>query len=226
MKRIISIAAALALTTLFGAPSASAIVFGQIDDFENGTTMGWANGVPGYVVNINTGGPAGTNDNFLQLTADGIGQGGRLTTFNLQQWLGNYVAQGVTSIELDLRNQGSTQLSIRLAFKSANTADAPGYLSQAIILAPGSGWQHFSISLTAANMIRVGNALVQSTFFSTGLADTRIINQVGTTALNGDFITGQLGIDNIRAVPEPTSMALVAGGLMLLGWRCFRRQRS
>lgn len=226
MKPIMPIFAALALLPVLGASSASAIVFGQIDDFENGTTMGWANGVPGYVVNVNTGGPAGTNDNFLQLTADGVGQGGRLTTFNLQQWLGNYVVQGVTAIQLDLRNQGSTQLSIRLAFKSANTADAPGFLSQAIVLAPGSGWQRFSISLTAANMIRVGNPAVYNTFFSTGVADVRIINQVGTTTLNGDFVTGQIGIDNIRAVPEPTTVALLAGGLGLLGWRRFRRQRG
>jgi hypothetical protein len=224
MKPIVPILTVLVAATVLTAPSASAIVFGQLDDFENGTTMGWANGVPGYVVNVNSGGPAGANDNFLQLTSDGVGQGGRLTTFNLQQWLGNYVTQGVTSIQLDLRNQGSTQLSIRLAFKAANTADAPGYLSQAISLAPGSGWQRFSISLTASNMIRVGNAAVHNTFFSTGVADVRIINQVGTTGLNGDFVTGQIGIDNIRAVPEPTSVALIAGGFVLLGWRRFRRQ--
>ena len=225
MKRTTSILGAFALVIVLTAPSANAIVFGQIDDFENGTTMGWANGVPGYLVNINTGGPAGVDDNFLQLTSDGVGQGGRLTTFNLQQWLGNYIGQGVTAIELDLRNQGSTQLSIRLAFKSANTAEAPGYLSQAIILAPGSGWQHFSISLTAANMIRVGNPAAYATFFTTGVADARIINEVGTTNLNGDFIVAQLGIDNIRAVPESTTVSLVAGAAALLALQHFRARR-
>ena len=225
MKRMMPMFAGMALALVLGAPSAKAIVFGQLDDFENGTTMGWANGVPGYVVNVGNGGPGGAGDNFLQLTSDGVGQGGRLTTFNLQQWLGNYIGQGVTVIELDLRNQGTTQLSIRLAFKSANTADAPGYLSQAIILAPGSGWQHFSISLTAANMIRVGNAAAHATFFSTGVADTRIINATGTANLNGDFITGQLGIDNIRAVPEPATVALLAGGLLVFGLQR-RRCRS
>ena len=222
MKRLALIFVSIAWAVVLGAPSAKAVVFGQLDDFENGTTMGWANGVPGYVVNMSSGGPGGAADNFLQLTADGIGQGGRLTTFNLQQWLGNYVAQGVSAIELDLRNQGSTQLSIRLAFKSANTADAPGYLSQAIVLAPGSGWQHFSISLTAANMIRVGNAAAHATFFSTGIADARIINAPGTTNLNGDFVTGQLGIDNIHAIPEPATAVCVGGGLLLLGARWLR----
>ena len=74
MKRIAVIFSTVAVAVLLGAPSASAIVFGQIDDFENGTTLGWANGVPGYLVNINTGGPGGTDDNFLQLIADGVGR--------------------------------------------------------------------------------------------------------------------------------------------------------
>jgi hypothetical protein len=225
MKRIAPILAAFGLVMVLGAPSARAIVFGQLDDFENGTTMGWANGVPGYLVNINTGGPAGANDNFLQLTSDGVGQGGRLTTFNLQQWLGNYIAQGVTAIEIDLRNQGQTQLSIRLGFKAANTSTAPGYLSQAIILAPGSGWQRFSISLTAANLIRVGNAADYSTFFSSGVADVRIMNAAGTGNLNGEFIVGQLGIDNIRAVPEPSAIMLIAGGVMLAALQRLRARR-
>ena len=226
MKRIRLFFALVTLALLLGTPTASALVFGQLDDFENGTTMGWANGVPGYLINVNTGGPAGDGDNFLQLSSDGVGQGGRLTAFNLQQWVGNYIAHGVTAIELDLRNQGSTQLSIRLAFKSANTAEAPGYVTQAIILPPNSGWLHFSISLTAANLTQVGNPAAYSTFFSAGVADVRIINSVSANSLNGDFIVGQLGIDNIRAVPEPATVPLVAGGVMLLAWQRLRARRA
>jgi hypothetical protein len=199
-----------------------AVILGQVDTFEDGTTMGWANGVPGALLNIDTGGPAGMDDNFLQLTADGVGAGGRLTTFNLQQWLGNYIGQGVTSIEIDLRNQGSVALSIRLAFKSQNQPNAPGYLSAPILLPIGSGWQHFSISLTAANLIPIGGPAPYATFFSSGLGDARIIHEVGATTLNGDFIVGQLGIDNIRAVPEPTTVALVSGSLLVFAWIRFR----
>ena len=222
MKRIAVIFAGVACSVLLGAPSAQAIVFGQLDDFENGTTMGWANGVPGYVMNIADGGPGGAGDNYLQLTSDGVGQGGRLTTFNLQQWLGNYIAQGVTRIELDLRNFGSTPLSIRLAWKSENTATAPGYLSAPMVLAVGSGWQHFSISLAPGSLIAVGGPAAHNIFFSTGIGDARIINATGTSNLNGDFITGQVGIDNIRAVPEPASVAMLGGGLLWLGLRRLR----
>jgi hypothetical protein len=216
----------LVLSLVLFVHPASALVFGQLDDFEDGTTMNWANGVPGALVNINTGGPAGLDDNFLQLTSDGVGAGGRLTTFNLQQWLGNYVGQGVTTIEIDLRNQGATSLSIRLAFKSQNTSNAPGYLSGPILLPVGSGWQHFSISITAANMTAIGGPAPYNTFFTSGVADARIINEVGATNLNGDFIVGQLGIDNIHAVPEPVTTALMTSSLLVLAAALRRPCRS
>ncbi len=201
---------------------ANAIVNGQLDNFEDGTTMGWA----GDMLQVKTGGPAGAADHYLELTADGAGSGGRLTTFNLQQWLGNYIAQSVNTIQIDLRNESTTTLSIRVAFKSQNLMNSPGYLSAPVILAVGSGWQHFSISIAAANMIAIGGPAAYNTFFSTGIGDARIINEAGATDLNGDFVVGQLGIDNIHAVPEPASAALLTGGLLLFAVGCFARLRE
>ena len=208
------------------APAAHAIVAGQVDDFENGTLMGWAHGVPGYLVNVSSGGPAGLDDNYMRLISDGVGQGGRLTTFNLQQWLGNYIGAGVTAIEIDLINQGSVNLSMRLAFKSQNQPAAPGYLSPAMILPVGSGWQHFSIALTPGNLIAIGGPAAFNSFFSTGPGDFRIIQEVGASDLNGDFIVGQVGIDNIRAVPEPTAMALVLFAALAFAGRHYARTRN
>ena len=42
----------LLFAALFFARPANALVQGQIDNFEDGTTMGWSNGVPGALVNI------------------------------------------------------------------------------------------------------------------------------------------------------------------------------
>jgi hypothetical protein len=218
MKTLLANLVIFGYALLLVARPANAIVNGQLDNFEDGTTMGWA----GNMLQIRTGGPAGAGDHYLELTADGAGSGGRLTTFNLQQWLGNYIAEGVNAIEIDLRNESTTTLSIRVAFKAQNLMNSPGYLSAPVILAAGSGWQHFSISISAANMIPIGGPAAYNTFFSTGIGDARIINEAGATNLNGDFVTGQLGIDNIHAVPEPAAVMFVAGGLFLVTFRYFR----
>jgi hypothetical protein len=202
----------------FLARSASAVSVGQIDTFQDGTTANWDNGeIIGTtpVTNIATGGPAGAGDRFIQVTSDGSGPGGKLTAWNRTQWLGDYVVAGVTAIEVDLRNQSAVSLSIRLAFKDGpgSGASAPGYLSQAMVLPANSGWQHFTISLLPANLIPVNSPPAWGTFF---IGEVRFIHAVGTTSLSGTSIVGQLGIDNIQAVPEPTTSALFAGSLLAL----------
>ena len=116
---------------------ADAVIVGQIDDFQDGTTANWTNGaIIGItpVTNIATGGPAGAGDRFIQITSDGSGPGGRLTVFNRDQWLGDYVSGGIKAVEVDLRNQGAVNLSIRLAFKNGPGNGVPGYLSQVMSL--------------------------------------------------------------------------------------------
>lgn len=223
MKGKTSVLVVLALL-LFIRP-ADAVVVGQTDNFQDGTTMNWANGEVGTTVpvtNIATGGPAGAGDRYIQLTADGSSSGGKLTAFNRDQWLGDYIAAGITAIEVDLLNQSSVTLSIRLAFKNGpgSGSSAPGYLTQAMLLPIGSGWQHFSISL--ANLIPVNNPAPWSTFF---IGEVRFIHAVGTTSLSGTNVVAQLGIDNVRAVPEPATMALVAIGLLVITGRFVQRLR-
>jgi hypothetical protein len=231
-----SLAISASSLLLFSTP-AGAVQFGQLNDFEDGTTMDWGNNAS-TAENVATGGPAGVNDNFLQVTSTGGGgQGSRLTVFNyLQQdgspslWRGDYIGQGITAIEVDLRNQGTTNLSIRLAFKLFGNGQ-PGYLSQAISLAPGSGWQHFSISITASDLIAIDGPPSYAQFFSggpQGFEEIRFINEVGQSNLNGDPIVGQIGIDNIHAVPEPSVSALAATGLFVVAMRfaCKRGRMS
>ena len=198
--------------------SAQAIVVGQLDDFQDGTTQNWTNGgIQGVppVVNLD-GGPAGSGDRFIQVTSiGGQGAGNRLTVFNRDQWLGDYIDQGITSIELDLRNFSDVQLSIRIAFKQEIGPAVPGYVSQAFILAPNSGWVHAVFSLSMAAMIPIDSPVDYNTFFSGNFQEVRIINSINPD-LNGDPIAAQIGIDNIHAVPEPSVLALTALGVLPL----------
>ena len=144
------------LALLLSARPAHAITAGQIDTFQDGTTGDWTNGgLAPPIENISGGGPAGAGDRYIQVTADGSGAGGRLTTFNNIQWSGDYVSAGIHTIEIDLFNQSAVDLSIRLAFRIETFQIAPGYLSPPMLLPVGSGWQHFSIPISAANLIPV-----------------------------------------------------------------------
>ncbi|SRR5581483_9967004 len=216
-------AAALILTL----QTSHAITLLQVDDFENGTTDSWANGGSSQPLNITTGGPAGVNDNFLKITADGSGSLGRLTIFNRSQWIGDYVAAGVNEIDMDLENLGSVTLNIRLAFKSSTAGQTtPGYLSSAFSLPADSTWHHATFSITAANMIAFNSPAVFSTFM-TNPAELRIINESGTSNLVGDPVVSQLGVDNIKAVPEPTAVAFLVGGFgALASWGVLRFART
>lgn len=222
------IATMIVTGAMAGAGSAQSTVFGQLDDFQDGTLQNWGNGPGGAppVVNIATGGPAGAGDRFLEVTAlGGMGPGSHLTTFNRNQWLGDYIGQGITAIEVDLENLGAVTLSIRIAFRYGAFDEAPGYLSAPIILAAGSGWQHVVFEINPMSMTPIDNPDDFNTFFANNFAELRFIHEVGATNLEGDPVLAQLGIDNIHAVPEPSAAVFtgVGGLLAFIVARCRKR---
>jgi hypothetical protein len=126
---------------------------------------------------------------------------------------------------MDLNNFSSVTLSIRLAFKSSTFNGASGYeSSSAFSLAANSGWQHVVFLITPATMTAVGGPAAFSSFFANP-AEMRIINASSPGDLNGSAVIGQLGIDNIIAVPEPRSLGLLLAGAIWLGIGLCRRRR-
>ena len=117
---------AFLLACLLLLPSAAfGITSGQVDDFENGTTMSWREGPssPNGPQNITTGGPAGVGDNYLRNVSSGqtFTAGGKMVMFNTAQWRGDYVAAGVTSIQVSMANFGDTPLAMRIALEGNAT---------------------------------------------------------------------------------------------------------
>lgn len=203
------------LVSFASAGPALALGLGQRDTFQDGLTAGWSSGAanpnPPFVAAA--GGPGGAGDSFLQLTATGnAGPGGKLVAFSGPQWAGDYLANGVTGIAMDLNNMGSTDLSLRL------WVAAPDVMSQqAVLLKAGSGWTHVLFQLTP-------DALTGSGALALGSVSQLRLFHATEALFPGQNIATELGVDNIAAVPEPQSWALLGAGLALIaGLRARRR---
>jgi hypothetical protein len=194
-----------------------AIMLGQIDDFQEGTTQNW-NGAPPSPLNISTGGPAGSGDRFLEVESGSFGGGPRLLTFNDTQWTGDFVTAGVDEVAMDLKNLGSASLSIRIALQQSSAGSgSPGYVSTtAFSLAADGNWHHATFLIDAADLTGLNGAGSLSAFL-TSINDIRLFSST-SPALIGDAISGQFGVDNIQAlgVPEPSGIVAAALGIACL----------
>ena len=199
---------------LVAAPLATnALTLGQIDDFQDGTPQNWGTGTT-PATNIPSGGPSGSGDKYLQFTSSGGGgSDSRMVVLNSSQWQGDYNGAGITGIGMDLDNFSSQSLSIRLAFFVNRTT---GFVTTTpVSLGANSGWQHATFTLTPASFTTIGSPGNFNTLLSNFTAQLRILDS-GSPSLQGDSISATLGIDNVQAIPEPTTFLMVGLGLLTL----------
>jgi hypothetical protein len=222
--------AALVLALVTAPAALAQPVAGQIDDFQNGTVMNWTNGPAPNPINISTGGPAGANDRFMQVTATGSGgSGGRLITFNRTQWAGNFSGPGITAVEMDLKELSGPTLHMRIGMKSATFQGAPGYEATTPLDLTADGlWHHRVFLLDTADLTAVNSPAALDSFL-TSVAEFRILSEAGPgLTLNGDPVAAVFGVDNIHAVapvPEPGSLLLIVAGAGFIGGAVVRARR-
>ena len=217
--------AALLAALVLIAPAYGATL-NQIDDFQSGSTLGWTNGPAGDPINVDGGGPTGAADRFLQVTSTGLGgAGGRMIVFNRSQWLGSYA--GITAISMDLKNLDSFSpiqpLSVRIAFKQNTSGGSPGYASANAFALPADGqWHHAIFQLSGSAMVGINAPSLTLDQLLAAPAEMRVLSSTAP-ALDGDITGSRLGIDNIRAIPEPGTLSLAIAALVSLAWWTRRR---
>ena len=211
--------------------SAHAVLIGQIDTFDS-SVANWSNVNSRYntVTYVPGNGPGGAGDSFMQLSVSGY----HLGASNKAQWTGNYLAAGISSIEMDLNYfAGVSMVNVRLLLWGNG-----GVWASSSTTPVSPGWNHYVFSLAPADLILV-SLDVDHAFQGTGsgiLNDT--LSTVNSLLLRNDFdtptipgthpphITATMGVDNIEAVPEPATLAyLLLGGSGIYMARARRQTR-
>ena len=174
------------------------ISIGLVSDFQSATTEGWVSGPinpnPPTVL-LNGHGPG---DHALRVVGTGsFGAGGRVVTFNVLEWTGDYLSAGVTSISMDLNNVGNkTDLDIRLAVTGTGGSFST---SASAILPAASGWTNFVFPVDVADWVSTGGFNLNATL--SAVTQLRILNSP-TPAFMAIVEAGDLLIDNITAQGE------------------------
>jgi hypothetical protein len=183
-------------------PAYAAITFGQLDNFQDGTTQGWDEGAasPNPPANVADGGPRGAGDAYLQNVSGGVGgAGGKMVMFSGSQWAGNYNAAGVTQIDASVANLGAEPLFMRLAVLSGTAVYGS---AEAVELPPDGVWRRVTFGLTGDALTKLEGTDTLAEALS-HVQNLRVLSAQGGPALMGDVVAGTLGLDDVRALRLP-----------------------
>jgi len=200
--------------------SLHAVILGQVDDFQDGTTMGWVHGSlasPNPPSNVADAGPGGVGDNALLNQATGVGgPGSRMTMLNQTQWSGDYIATGVTEISMMLRAAPGPFdiLDMRVGFESGF---GNRYVSDSFTLPSDGFWYEASFDISPAALTQVGGGMSATDVLS-AVFEMRILS-ASTPSWQGDLSLANLFVDNIVAVPEPSVVPPLIFACALLALR-------
>lgn len=236
-RRALALLPALSFTALVAAllpSSAEAITAGQIDDYQNGTTQSWVEGLNGALppvppAVVANAGPDGAGDFALRLTAIGVavGPGGKLVVNNNQsRWTGSYTAAGVNGIILDVRNPNAFPVTIRVGVDGPTPPAATGgrWITHGVALPASSGWRTLTFALRAQDLLPGDAGATSAATTLANVAAIRIMH-APTATWQGAVVTGQLELDSVEALPEPSlALGLLAGTLVLRSLASCRRR--
>ncbi len=206
------------LIVFVAAPVQASLLVGRVDDFSEGRVGEWQGG-PTHSIAL--GGPAGPDDPYLKL--DQTNYPFHIGTSNSTTWAGDYRADGITGIGLDVYLDSTVDLSLRLVLFG------PGgqfITTTAVEVQSDGNWHHVELGLTPADLTHlIGSTTPKAPDGPGILTDT--LSHVTTLLIRHDpfmtppgrhpqHILGIMGLDNITALtgPRPSYHAsLTLGGV-------------
>ena len=192
---------------------------------------GWSSGKWSTATSNN-----GISENNPYLLIDAISEPPRrgVILYNTNdEWTGNLIQKNATSINLDIRNtsQYSYDAYMRVAFGDVfNPMGGTWFVSKDPIFVPAlSSWTNISIPILEADLEKAGSADENGSAgpltYQEVMSDTyviRIISNPANRNATTDNFYGDVYIDNIQMIPEPTTISMI--GLSLISILFFRKK--
>lgn len=182
---------------------AAQVSAGQVDDFQDGTENGWfeAAGSGAQAENVMNDGPTGSGDHYLRdyTTQSPGGPGSRIIIRNTTQWVGNFTAEGIQSITMDVR-----AMTVDVTVRVSVTGPGGNFSSPSVVVTAGSGWTQVSLPFTASDLLAAsgandGTAMgTDASATLAGVTEMRILSNANPSWI-GEVTDAEMHLDNITA---------------------------
>lgn len=210
---------------LLTATPARAVTPGFVESFTGaGNTGGWQGGASAGTSYTNPGsdGVGGAGDGYLVVRNTALGNFGAYNP-NIQ-YVGDWLAAGVTGIRFSLRDIGAFEnFEIHISVGNGGVVGT-NFWQYNLGFFPTSAWQTFTIDLTTLNpaqwtRIR-GTGTLEQALRNVDRLHFRHDRSPYTPAPTSPII-GDMGIDEITLLPAPGAAGVAVMGL---AWSCRRRR--
>lgn len=200
---------------LISSVALSQVIANQVDDFENESTetpgiySNWTIGSPtvaaNQISNPSNGGPDGAGDAFFSYSTTGNANGGgsRMIIYSRNaQWSGDFVAQGIVAIKMDVRaSSGDLTLRVGLSNQDSNSFPTTQMVTTTpIFITAGTEWQSMTIPISPSDftIVEASGGLTPAQVLSS-VVEMRILSSPNPFWL-GEPGLRTMDLDNITAV--------------------------
>lgn len=216
MKFSVPICGCIALASIASAN----ISTNSIDTFDL-DNEGWRVGNAGIAPTFNAGQSFNNQPGFLRHFSDNSGSNGRWIMWSEQSdWTGDYTAAGVNQISLWADGRTGNDIQMWLGF------DGPGgwFFTPGQTIFTADDWKRFEFDIAASDLIYANNSGGSQIAADTLSNVTRFEIFAGSGSVSyanrGDLLRADrsnnvIWLDNIAAVPEPSSAILLLGMAVL-----------
>jgi hypothetical protein len=210
------------IASIFVVSPAWGQVLGFVDDFSAPGTNGWISSASN--TNPGTGGVGGVGDGYLNVEQSNEFNFG--THNDGPDYAGNWTAAGITHVSFylnDVNTDEDFSFHFLVTGDESNPSGESTWQYNTGFQPPNGSWQQYVVDLTSgANWTQTrGSASFADVLAD--VADAHFRHDLPPFFTSPDPIMGDIGIDNIALVPEPSTIMLLAS-VGLAGMR--RRRRA